>query len=57
MEGFLNLREASTVLGYSTDWTRRLIKKGRIKTEKLGKQYVITKAELERFMKERAKGK
>jgi excisionase family DNA binding protein len=54
MEGFLSLRETAEVLGYSTDWTRRLIKSGKLRTEKLGKQYVISKTELERFLKERA---
>jgi excisionase family DNA binding protein len=54
MEGFLSLRETAEVLGYSTDWTRRLIKTGKLKSEKLGKQYVVAKTELERFLKSRA---
>jgi len=55
MNGYLNLRQASNELGYTVDWLRRLIKDGRIKAERFGNQYIISKKTVEDFLKERGK--
>ena len=55
MNDFLNLRQASMELGYTVDWLRRLIKEGKIKAERFGNHYIVSKKTVEDFLKERGK--
>jgi len=55
MNDFLNLRQASNELGYTVDWLRHLIREGRIKAERFGNQYIISRKTFEDFLKERGK--
>jgi len=55
MNGYLNLRQASMELGYTVDWLRHLIREGRIKAERFGNHYIVSKKTVEDFLKERGK--
>ena len=49
--GFLTAPQASKELGYSLQHTRLLIRKGRLKAIKLGRDWVILRAALDEFRK------
>jgi len=48
----LSVREVAENLGFTVEYTRSLLKKGKIKGLKVGHQYVITKEEFENYLKE-----
>ncbi len=53
MEGpkpYISLAEAGKQSGYSAEYIRQLCVKGKIKGEKIGKSWLITQEELDRFM-------
>jgi excisionase family DNA binding protein len=44
--GLLSLKEASTLTPYSSDYLNLLARKGKIKARKIGRDWLITKADL-----------
>jgi excisionase family DNA binding protein len=50
-EKLLSIREIAENLGFSVDYVRSLVKKGKIKGLKVGHQYVVTQEELDNYLK------
>ena len=45
--------EAATFLGFSTDHVRNLINKGKIKAEKMGRNWIINKKDIKNIRRQR----
>jgi excisionase family DNA binding protein len=53
LEGWLSVREASELTGYSTEYIRNLARSGAIKSEKVGYAVLIDREDLERYYKDK----
>ena len=50
-QGAFSLKEVADILNVHSETVRRLIKAGKLKAAKIGKDYRIAKPELERYFK------
>ncbi len=50
---YMTCAEAAESLGFSPDYMRKLINKGRIKAEKLGRNWIIEKKSLAKIHRQR----
>lgn len=51
---YITAAEAAETLGFSKDHVRKLINQGRIKAEKLGRNWIIEKKNLEKIHRQRS---
>jgi len=51
MDELLSTQDAALILGVSRQWVYHLCRTGRIVAVRVGKGYIITRDELERFQK------
>ena len=47
---YIPLSEASTIAGYSIDHLRRLIQKGKMRGERIGRNYVTTRSAVQEYL-------
>lgn len=52
-DNYLTSVEAGKLLGFSTDYIRCLIARGKLKAEKLGRNWIILKEELQKVERKR----
>jgi excisionase family DNA binding protein len=52
-EALLTLSQAAEAYGYSGDYLRRLAEKGRLKAQKLGRNWLTTSGDVETFIESR----
>lgn len=57
-QNLLSTSEASEILGANERWVRRLVAAGRLEARKIGRDYVISRKDLEEFARvERQRGR
>ena len=52
-EDQITVTEAAELYGFSTSWIRILLERGRVPGRLYGKTWIVSKAPLERYLKER----
>ena len=52
-DNYLTSAEAAEALGFSHDYVRKLILKGKIKAEKLGRNWIINKKNIDKIHRQR----
>ena len=52
MTEFIEIKEASEIIGVHAETLRKLIRKGKIEAVKFGNKYKIKKIEIDRILKE-----
>ena len=48
---FITVPQAAALLNYTRQYTWRMVKTGKLKAKQVGKNYILTEAEVNRYLK------